>query len=156
MKCALFEISDSDEPEGEERFSINWSLSPTSPSNVILVEPLTTNITVPCKRERVCVCVSYLLFLSLSIAQLILTILNSSMLTVSEGDNVSICVMSNGISGISDVTLNYSIITNNTKGEWVWSVGVVFGCVYTNFCTCNLNIILVGVANNNTNDNCFL
>ena len=54
MKCALFGISDSDEPEGEERFSITWSLSPTSPSNVILVEPFTSNITVPCKRESVC------------------------------------------------------------------------------------------------------
>lgn len=75
------------------------------------------------------------------------------MLTVSEGHNISICVISNGISGISDVTLNYSIITNNTNGEWVWSVGVVFGCVYTNYCRCNLYIILVGVANNNSNDN---
>ena len=54
MKCALFRISNSDEPEGEERFSITWSLSPTSPSNVILVEPFTSNITVPCKRESVC------------------------------------------------------------------------------------------------------
>lgn len=55
MRCALFEINDSDEPEGEERFGINWSLSPTSPSNVILVEPVTSTITVPCKRERECV-----------------------------------------------------------------------------------------------------
>ena len=52
MRCALFGISNSDEPEGEERFGINWSLSPTSPSNVILVEPVTSTITVPCKRER--------------------------------------------------------------------------------------------------------
>lgn len=89
---------------------------------------------------------SYLLFLSLPIAQLILTIVNSSMLTVSEGDNVSICVMSNGISGISGVTLNYSIITNNTDGEWVWCLAV-----FIQFFAC---IILVGVANNNnTNDN---
>ena len=60
---------------------------------------------------------NYLLSLSLHIAQLILTIVNSSMLTVSEGHIISICVMSNGISGISDVTFNYSIITNNTNGE---------------------------------------
>ena len=69
------------------------------------------------------------------------------MLTVSEGDNVSICVMSNGISGISGVTLNYSIITNNTDGEWVWCLAV-----FIQFFAC---IILVGVANNNTNDNWF-
>ena len=57
MKCALFGINDSDEPEGEERFGITWLLSPTSPRNVILVEPVTSNITVACKRESVCVCV---------------------------------------------------------------------------------------------------
>ena len=66
MRCALFEINDSDEPEGEERFGINWSLSPTSPSNVILVEPVTSTITVPCKRERERECVCELPPLSLS------------------------------------------------------------------------------------------
>ena len=58
------------------------------------------------------------IYLIFAIAQLEVSVLNDSMLTVPEGAEVKICLMLNRMGGVTGVNVSYTI-TGDTSGELV-------------------------------------
>ncbi|XP_019860532.1 PREDICTED: uncharacterized protein LOC109588869 [Amphimedon queenslandica] len=125
MKCTSFMIIDNDMPEGEESVTIGWSLSPATP-NVILMDPITSTITIP--------------------SQLIVSVLNDSMISVAEGSVVKICLMMNGMSGVIGVNVSYFIFGDADDYSGLASSGNII-------ITTDLSCITINITNDSVIEN---